>query len=47
VLITDDLDSQGRYVRVHAENVGKIPGWHRAAGRRAWLFVDEILVNPK
>jgi len=46
VLIADELVTQGRYVRVRAENVGEIPDWHRAAGRRAWLFVDEILVNP-
>lgn len=46
VLVADDVDTQGRYVRVSAENVGKVPDWHRAAGRRAWLFVDEILVNP-
>jgi hypothetical protein len=44
-LVTDKLKAQGRYVRVRAENVGTIPDWHSAAGRRAWLFVDEILVN--
>jgi len=36
-----------RYLRVHAEGFGKIPDWHQAKGRKAWLFVDEILVNPK
>ncbi|MBC8873574.1 MAG: discoidin domain-containing protein [Planctomycetes bacterium] len=46
MLITDKLDTQGRYVRVRAESVGKIPDWHRAAGREGWLFVDEVLVNP-
>ena len=46
MLIADKLDTQGRYIRVHAENVGEIPDWHRATGRRAWLFADEILVNP-
>jgi len=35
-----------RYVRVRAVNVGVIPAGHPAAGRKAWLFVDEILVNP-
>lgn len=35
-----------RYVRVRAVNVGTIPAGHPAAGRKAWLFVDEILVNP-
>ncbi len=47
MLITDELDTQGQYVRVRAENVGNIPEWHRAAGRRAWLFVEEVLVNAK
>jgi len=46
VLIADQLDTQTRYVRVHAENIGQVPDWHRAAGRRAWLFVDELLLNP-
>jgi len=47
MLITDKLDTQGQYVRVRAESIGKIPDWHRAAGREGWLFVDEVLVNPK
>jgi len=35
-----------RYIRVHAKNLGIIPDWHPAKGRKAWLFADEILVNP-
>ena len=36
-----------RFVRVTARNLGKIPAWHeRAPGVEAWLFCDEILVNP-
>lgn len=46
MLTADKLDTQARYVRVRARNIAKIPDWHRAAGRRAWLFVDEVLVNP-
>ncbi len=41
------LEAKARFVRVHASNVGAIPGPHPAAGRPAWLFVDEILVNPQ
>jgi predicted amidohydrolase/glucose/arabinose dehydrogenase/cytochrome c551/c552 len=37
---------QARYVRVKAKSVGTIPQWHKAKGLKAWLFVDEILVNP-
>ncbi|NQT41399.1 MAG: discoidin domain-containing protein [Planctomycetes bacterium] len=45
-LTTDGLDVQGRYVRVVARNVRTIPAGHRSAGIKAWLFVDELLVNP-
>ncbi len=34
-----------RYLRVHARSIGTIPDWHRAKGKKAWLFVDEILVR--
>ncbi len=34
-----------RYIKVHASNVGTIPSWHRSAGEKAWLFVDEIVVE--
>jgi hexosaminidase len=37
---------RARYLRVHARNLGIIPDWHPAKGRKAWLFVSEILVNP-
>ena len=40
------LDLDGRYVRVKALNIKVIPNWHRAKGRKSWLFVDEIMVNP-
>ena len=36
---------QARYVRVRAKNIGTIPPGHHAAGRKAWLFVDEIIVE--
>ena len=35
-----------RFIRVRAVNVGIIPAGLPAAGRKAWLFIDEILVNP-
>ncbi len=41
-----DLKVQARYVRVRAQNVGTIPAGHRSAGVKAWLFVDEVLINP-
>jgi predicted alpha-1,2-mannosidase len=38
---------QARYVRVRARNVGVCPEWHKAAGSKAWLFVDEISLTTK
>jgi len=40
------LKATGRFVRVRAENVKIIPRSHPASGRKAWLFVDEVLINP-
>ncbi len=47
VLRAESLKARGRWVRVRAVSVGAIPPgrWH--TGAKAWLFVDELLVNPK
>lgn len=34
-----------RFLEIRAKNVGQCPGWHKGAGRKAWLFVDEITVD--
>ena len=34
-----------QYVRVKAVNVGICPEWHPGNGGKAWLFVDEIIVE--
>ncbi|HUT23487.1 MAG TPA: hypothetical protein VM492_04005, partial [Sumerlaeia bacterium] len=39
-------ETEARYVRVRAKSIGVCPEWHAGRGRPAWLFVDEILVNP-
>jgi predicted alpha-1,2-mannosidase len=36
---------EARYVRVIAKNVGVCPAWHYAAGGKAWIFVDEIMID--
>ena len=36
---------KARFVRVRARSIGTIPEWHYAAGDKAWLFVDEIVVE--
>lgn len=35
----------GRYIRLKVKNVGIIPDWHSGKGNKAWLFVDEIIVE--
>jgi hypothetical protein len=39
-------ETEARFVRVTARNVGRIPDWHVARGQKAWLSADEIEVNP-
>jgi len=34
-----------RFIRLKAEGVGRCPAWHKGAGGKAWLFVDEIVVK--
>ena len=36
---------EARYVRVSAENIGICPEWHMGAGGKAWIFVDEIIIE--
>ncbi len=38
-------NTEARYVKVVAKNVGVCPSWHVAAGSKAWLFVDEITIK--
>ena len=40
------IDAEARFLRIHARSIGKIPTWHAAGEAKAWLFVDEIRVNP-
>jgi alpha-mannosidase len=35
----------GRYIRIKAKNIGTLPEWHSGKGNKAWLFVDEIIVE--
>lgn len=36
---------RGRYVKVVAQNFGRIPAGTENAGNPTWLFIDEIIVN--
>ena len=39
--------TRARYIRVRAHNVGRCPAWHKGAGDKAWLFVDEVSGHVK
>jgi hexosaminidase len=36
---------RGRYVKIIAQNYGKLPDNHPGKGSPSWLFVDEIGIN--
>jgi len=38
-------DLKARYIQVKAENYGYCPAWHLGAGGKAWLFVDELIIE--
>jgi hypothetical protein len=41
-----DLKSKPcKYIKIVAKNRGVCPEWHKRAGEKAWLFVDEIIIN--
>jgi predicted alpha-1,2-mannosidase len=39
------IGKRARYVRVIAKNIGACPAWHPGAGEKAWIFVDEIVIE--
>jgi alpha-L-fucosidase len=36
---------KGRFVKVRVVNTAVCPPWHKGAGGKAWVFVDEISIN--
>lgn len=36
---------KARYVQVIATSLGTCPDWHPGAGKDAWLFVDQVIIN--
>ena len=34
-----------KYIKIAATPVAKLPSWHPGKGDKAWIFVDEVLVN--
>ncbi len=41
-----NFDNQkAQFIRLKAKNIGVCPPWHGGAGGKAWLFVDEVVVE--
>jgi hexosaminidase len=38
-------NTKARYIKVSAKNVGTCPDWHVGKGGKAWLFIDEIVIE--
>ncbi len=40
-----ELHQTARYVKVVAKNRGEVPYWHKGAGGKCWIFVDEVVIE--
>jgi predicted alpha-1,2-mannosidase len=34
-----------RFIKIKAKNIGICPDWHKGAGGKAWIFVDELTIK--
>jgi len=34
-----------QFIKIKAHNIKICPDWHAGAGGKAWLFIDEIIIN--
>jgi len=41
----DANNLQTRFIKIKAKNIKECPDWHQGAGGKAWLFIDEIIVE--
>ena len=40
-----NIQTKSRYIKIKVKNVGTCPKWHKGAGGKAWLFMDEVIVK--
>ena len=40
-----NIGKAAKFIKITAKNVGICPDWHKGAGGKAWLFVDEIIIE--
>jgi hexosaminidase len=38
-------NQKARFIRIIAKNIAVCPEWHQGAGGKAWLFVDEVMIE--
>jgi sialate O-acetylesterase len=43
--VTFNANCKARFIKVTALNQGICPAWHTGAGKKCWMFVDEIVVE--
>jgi predicted alpha-1,2-mannosidase len=41
----EGLKASGRFIRMKAYNRGICPEWHVGSGDKAWIFIDEIIIE--
>ncbi|MDP3147834.1 MAG: GH92 family glycosyl hydrolase [Ignavibacteria bacterium] len=39
------VDKKGRYLRIFAKNINNLPAWHKGSGDKAFIFIDEIVIE--
>jgi uncharacterized membrane protein len=45
-VLTVGFDVQkARYVRIKIDNIGKCPTWHPGSGKKAWMFLNEVIIE--
>lgn len=42
-----NIQKKARYIHIIAKNIGNCPKGHPGEGNKAWLFVDEVIVNTE
>ena len=44
-LVMEFSGEKARYIKIKAENIKTCPSWHRGAGGKSWIFIDEIIIE--
>lgn len=40
-----NVNSNAKYIKIVAENLNECPNWHKGSGGKAWMFIDEIIID--